>query len=355
MNNPTSFLDTTVAYQIDSLNIAGFLRDFSNQIERAQVDFNKLDLPDYSKVREVVFCGMGGSGIGGEIASDLPAEWILKPITLCRDYNLPAFVSTSTLVVLVSFSGDTEEVLSCYKQAERLGAQIFIITSGGKLWDLAQDKKIPNYKFDYNSPPRDALGYLFTPLLSLMAKAGVLLEEKINLVPAITELKKLQIEVDIKIPTADNQAKKIAYSIFDHLPVVVGSSLTKGVARRLKSQFNEHSKAIASFEVLPELNHNMIEGFSHPARFNDDLFIILIKNTFDHPEVLKRLEIFTEFLKNKHIFCEAIEPRGVDFWSQKLCSVLIGDWVSYYLAMLNRVDPGPIPAISGLKNKLRGI
>ncbi len=353
MNNPTSFLDTTAAYQIDSLDIAGFLRDFSNQIERAQVDFNKINLPNYSQISEVVFCGMGGSGIGGEIASDLPAEWILKPITLCRDYNLPSWVSESTLVVLVSFSGDTEEVLSCYSQAEKTGAQIFIITSGGKLWNLAQDKKISTFKFDYNSPPRDALGYLFTPLLLLMVKTSVLSAERVDLGAVISELKKLQTEVDIKIPTADNQAKKLAYSIFDHLPVVVGSSLTKGVARRLKSQFNEHSKAVASFEVLPELNHNMIEGFSHPLRFNDDLFIILIKNTFDHPEVLKRLEIFTQFLKDKHIFCEMIEPRGEDFWSQKLCSVLLGDWVSYYLAMLNRVDPGPIPAISGLKNKLR--
>jgi glucose/mannose-6-phosphate isomerase len=296
---------------------------------------------------------MGGSAIGAELASDLPPALLRKPLFVIRDYNLPKFVSKESLVVIISYSGDTEEPLSCFKQAQSTGAQIIIITNGGWLAKTAKDNKIPSYIFNYPAPPRDSLGYLFVPLVKILVLARVITEQEADLEKSFKLVKELVNKLKPEIETKQNQAKTLAYKICDHIPLIVGSGILQGVARRWKEQFNEHSKNAAFFDVLPALDHNTVEGFGFPTNFKDNVAVLLLTSSFDHMEMTKRFVYFKEYLMGADIVCEEIIGQGNDIWSQKLSQIVLGDWTSYYLALLNRIDPSAIPAINSLKGRLR--
>ncbi len=339
---------------VDTSGLASIIAELPTQIEHASKEFNLISLPtEWAQVNQVVFCGMGGSAIGGELASDLPATALRKLVMLIREYEIPEFVDANTLVVVVSYSGHTEEALACFYAAQKKGTKILVVTSGGQLAKEAVVANIPMYKFVYEAPPRDSLGYLFAPLLRVLVVTGVITPTEANLQPTINILRLLTKQFSPKVGSDTNYAKKIAYQVYDRVPVVVGSGILRGVARRLVNQFNEHSKTVSFLEILPELNHNFIEGLKWPERFRDDAYILIMRSIFDHPQVAKRFDILEEFLKDNNLNYEVLQGVGEDWWSQKMSLVYLGDWISYYLAILNRTDPAAIPQISALKNKLR--
>lgn len=350
-----SYLDTPGAAAIDADNLAAILRQFPDQLATASKEFAKLKLPrEFSKVKQVVFCGMGGSAIGAEVACDLPIELIRKPLFVLREYELPKFVGPDTLVVIVSHSGDTEEPLACFKQALKAGCPIVAIAGGGALAKQAKAQAVPLYHFNYVTQPRDAFGYLFAPLVKLLEASGVLQPSETSLEPAIAVCRELTAQFDTGVPTAKNMAKHLAYLTYDHIPLVVGSGVLCGVARRWKNQFNEHSKSAAFFDLLPETDHNTVEGFDAPARFHDDVMVFLLTSSYDYPEITKRAEILHQFLAKNHILTEVVQPlKAGDLWVEKLSQLLLGDWVSYYLALLYRTNPTPVPVIDELKSALR--
>jgi len=350
-----SYLDNRSALtEVDKENLFTILQQFPDQLETATKEFAQLVLPAaWGQVDRVIFCGMGGSGIGGEIASDLPANLIRKSLFVVRDYNLPGFVDKNSLVVIVTYSGETEETLACLSEALTKNCQVLIVTSDKVLAEKEYTDKVLVYKFNYQAPPRDSLGYLLAPLIKVLELVGVLNTKETDIGSAITLLRDL---IPTWLPTTitdNNKAKTLAYSVYDKVPVIFSSGILRSVARRWKCQFNEHSKTASFFEVFPELNHNTVEGFQFPSRLKDDIFVILLESSFDHPEVCRRIKLFKEFLQDNHIQYEVITSVGQDLWSQKFSSLALGDWVSYYLALLNRVNPTAIPAISGLKKKLR--
>lgn len=353
-----SFLDTKEAQsEVDLSDLAQIIRSFPEQLETAISEFSKVELPStWHSAREVVFCGMGGSAIGGEIACDLPAKLMRKPLHIIREYGLPAFVGPDSLVVTVSYSGETEEALACFREARDRGAMLAVITGGSTLAAEAKAAGAVLYLFNFQAPPRDALGYLFAPLLRILEAAGVLEKKEVNLMPAIESIRALLLKITPEVPTEHNRAKELAYLLYDHMPIIIGSALTRSVARRWKGQLNEHGKASAAFDVLPEANHNTVEGLQFPVRFRDDAVVMLLRSNYDHPEVIKRFNILEQFLGARHIAWH--EPKlnlgQQDLWSEKLTLICLGDWVSYYLALLYRVDPAPVPAIAELKVKLRG-
>lgn len=350
-----SYLDTKdTLNQIDKSGLFRILQEFPQQLASAVQEFEELKPPNsWQGVSEVVFCGMGGSAIGAELASDLPSGLLRKPLFVIRDYNLPEFVSKETLVVIVSYSGDTEEPLSCFKQAEKIGAQIMVVTSGGWLAKTAKVKNIPNYIFNYPAPPRDSLGYLFVPLVKILVLTQVISKKEADLENSFKLVKELVNKFKPEVATNQNQAKTLAYKIYDHIPLIVGSGTLQGVARRWKEQFNEHAKNAAFFDILPALDHNTVEGFGFPTHFKDNVAVLLLTSSFDNPEVAKRFIYFKEYLQGVDIVCEEIIGQGSDIWSQKLSQIVLGDWTSYYLALLNKIDPSAIPAINSLKERLR--
>ncbi len=353
-DNIITYLDTPQSVsQIDKENLAGILSDFPQQLSRAVADFGEIVLPlQLAQAKQVVFCGMGGSAIGAELACDLSPALKRKPLLLVRGYDLPFWVNQDTAVVIISYSGSTAEALSCFDQALKHAGTLLVISSGGELTKKAVDAKVPLYKFNYQAPPRDALGYLFAPAVNILQRAEVLKPNEADLSAAIKLLDELEQIYQPNSPTSQNQAKQLAYSLYDHIPVVVGSNITKSVARRWKNQLNEHSKTASWFDELPEANHNTVEGFRFPSRFKDDVVILILESNFDHPATVKRQALWREYLKYQGIQVEVIAAQGADIWSNKLSLVYLGDWVSYYLALLYRIDPAAIPVINDLKNKL---
>jgi len=351
---PIPYLDTPEAVtNSDASNLVNILRELPKQVLTAVNEFSNINLPDWSKVNQVVFCGMGGSAIGAEVASGLPFTQIKKPILVVRDYALPAYVNKDSLVVVVSYSGDTEEALACFATAHQVGAAVIVITSGGELARLAQQTNTPIYLFNYQAPPRDAFGYLFAPLLRVLTVSEVINKTEADLVAALKELAKFIEQLDAKVSTDANPAKRLAHIFYDHVPLIFGSSLTAGVARRWSGQCNEHAKTASFFSILPELNHNLVEGFSWPARFKDDVVVVLLRSAYDHPQVKKRFEILKQFLNEQNIIWEEVVCPAADHWSEKLQLIALADWTSYYLALLYRTDPAPVPAIMSLKAKLK--
>ncbi|MDZ4229855.1 MAG: SIS domain-containing protein, partial [Candidatus Veblenbacteria bacterium] len=203
------------------------------------------------------------------------------------------------------------------------------------------------------APPRDSFGYLFVPLVRLLVAVGMLQASEADLAATVNELKQLTVMLAPSVPTAQNRAKQLAYQLFDHIPIIIGSALTSGVARRWKNQFNEHAKVASFAEPLPEANHNTVEGFELPVRFRDDSLAILLTTSFDNTEIQKRQQILAGYLKRRGVTCEVIEGSGEGLWAEKLSLLALGDWVSYYLALLGRIDPEAIPAINALKGELR--
>ncbi len=351
----SAYLDTPHAIsQYDPKDMTGWLADFPSQLEKAQTEFSRLALPaELAQVKQVIFCGMGGSAIGARLACDLPANLKRKPLFVVNDYDLPGWVGAGTAVVIVSYSGNTAEVLSCFSQAQSKGALIIAITSGGELARLTKESGATLYQFEYNSPqPRAALGYLLAPAIILLARTGVIESSEADFSSAIKLMHDLTQSYQPSVPTAKNRAKELAYKLYDRIPLIIGSGLTSSAAKRWKNQFNENSKNASWFEDLPEANHNAVEGFSFPARFKDDVAIIFLSSRFDHPAVIKRQSIWRQHLVDQGFVVETIEAPGDDLWSNKLSLVYLGDWVSYYLALLNHTDPEPIPVISELKKRL---
>lgn len=353
-DNKLPYLDTPeAAAKFDKQNLAKILVDFPNQLEKAKAGFSKIELPkNLAQAKQVVFCGMGGSAIGAEVACDLSPGLKRKPLLTVRGYDLPAWVNKETAVVIISYSGETAEALSCFEQALKYTSLIVVVASGGELIKQALAAKVSLYQFDYKAPPRDSLGYLFVPAVSLLEKSGILTKQEADLTATISLIKELGATYTPEVITNQNRAKQLAYSLYDHVPVVVGSNITKSVAKRWKNQFNEHSKNASWFDELPEANHNTVEGFRFPARWRDDVVVILLSSHFDHPEIVKRQSLWHEQLNHQGIQAEIIEAQGEDIWSNKLSLIYLGDWASYYLALLHRVDPEEIQIIKNLKSKL---
>ncbi|MBI5465959.1 MAG: bifunctional phosphoglucose/phosphomannose isomerase [Candidatus Kerfeldbacteria bacterium] len=351
-----SYLDLPASIkQVDVTDLASILRQFPEQLEAATKEFSQLQLPaDWASCQQVIFCGMGGSAIGAELACDLPAEFIRKPLLVVHDYELPAYADKNSLVVVITYSGATEEALACWQAALKRGCKLLVVTGGQKLADAARAKGVLCYHFNYPTQPRDALGYLFAPLLRVLVQARVITPAQADLTPAIKQLKKLVPQYDLANPTDKNLAKELAYLVLDRVPQIIAGRFLAGVAKRWKNQFNEHSKSAAWFDLLPELDHNTLEGFAWPPRYADDTIIFLLRSSYEHPEVNRRADIFHAWLRAKKILVNQLVPAvGGDWWSEKLSLVLLGDWVSYYLALLHRVDPVAIPNIISLKQQLR--
>jgi len=313
-----------------------------------------LELPPaYEAVRHVVILGMGGSAIGGALLQGLVAGECAAPFTIVRDYTLPAFVrGPDYLVIGCSYSGNTEETLSAFGEALERGTRPVVVTTGGNLAALAQEKEIPLVRFDYQSQPRAALGYSFTLPLGICCRLRLLRDYSADLGEAAQVMEKWQAEIGPQVPTARNAAKHLAGQIADRLPVAYGAGFLTTVANRWKTQFNENSKHWAFFEALPELNHNAVVGFGIPRTVREQTIVLMLRSSLDHPRVQVRWQVTRELLLREGVVAETLQGQGGSRLAQMLSLIHFGDYVSFYLALLNDVDPTPVESIAFLKRRL---
>ena len=343
----------TIYTRTDSSGMRVQIHGLPDQCLQAWQDALNIYLPaEYSGINKVLVLGMGGSAIGGELLRSLNSSLANPMVVVSRDYTLPSWVDEKTLVIAASYSGNTEETLAAFTGALNTGCKKLVITTGGKLSAIAAEKDVPVFTIKYVSQPRTALGYSLLPLLAVMQKLGFVDSKSADVNDMVVSLKQLSGTLKEDIPVRDNNAKRLALQMEGKIPVLYGAGILSDVARRWKTQINENSKNWAFFETLPELNHNSIVGYHYPEIIKDKIFVALLRCSSLHPRILTRYEITSALLQQNGIQFEIIDAGKGSALTELMSTVLLGDWVSYYLALLNGVDPTPVPEINFLKQRL---
>ena len=308
----------------------------------------------YPKPKTIIVAGMGGSAIGGELLKDWTRDKIDVPIEICREYSLPAYADESTLVFVVSYSGETEEALSMFLDAIKRNCMTFCISSGGKLLEFAEKLKLPYLRVPSGIPqPRAALPYLFLPMPILLEKLGLISEVSSEISEAIKVLEQVKDENSPETPLNDNSCKMLASKINGTVPVIYGLGIYRAVAQRYKQQFNENSKIPAKWDSFPELNHNEIVGWEGAKELSNHFSTIFIREIGEPEEIRQRIETTEELISQeatKKIF--EVWSSGQSRLAKMLYTIYIGDFTSVYLAILRGVDPTPVKTISLLKERI---
>ena len=347
-----NFLDDLKQIQkLDKSNMSIFIADLPEKCSKAYNLAQKISLPqDYQdkNIENIVICGMGGSGIGGELVKNIITNQLNKPIIVIQDWEPPKMINKNSLIFLISYSGNTLETLSCAEIALKAKAKIFIITQGGELKKFAQKNKLPIFSFQYKAPPRASLSYLLMPILVVLEKSKIVNLKKLQIHHNLKVLKQFNQLFFIQTPTEKNLAKHLAYFIFDHLPVIIASTNFSGVAKRWKTQFAENGKNFSFFETEPAIFHNFVES-RFPRRLKDDFAFLILENFQKQIKSKKSLQEFEKLLEEQSICWEKIPQFGKNIFTQAFSLVLLGDWISFYLAILNQVDPTPVQQIEEIK------
>ena len=340
----------------DESSMLELIESFPEQCQDAQRLGDEFELPQRfkSSYKNIVCAGLGGSAIGSDLVRSYIADEALIPVFVNRNYTLPNFVSRDTLVIASSYSGNTEEILSAYSDARSRGSQISVITSGGKLEKIANQDDVPCLVVPASFPPRCALGYSFFPLLLILSKIGIVKDQEAFIDDAIHNLRKLKdSRIGYKVPERDNLAKRIAGEIFGKLPVIyAGHDHIDAVVTRWRGQLAENSKTLSSGHLFPEMNHNEIVGWENPKRTLKECVAIILRDSADHPRVSRRMEITGRTLKDSRVKVLEVSSVGKELLARMLSLVYIGDFVSFYLAILNGIDPTPVEKITAIKREL---
>ena len=350
----TSPLDKPETYSsLDPSNLRDRIAGLPDQCALAWEQGSSLPIPDsYTDARAAVVLGVGGSAIGGDLIAALAHLEKGPSVTVARDYTLPPWIGPLTVVIASSYSGNTEETLAMYRQARERDAKLLAVTTGGTLGMLAQQDGIPFLKVMYQGEPRSALGYSFIAPLAFLCNLGFLEDRSDELAEAARELRELEGTLSPQVPLSRNQAKRLATHLHGTLPVVYGAGFLTGVARRWKTQLNENSKVWAFAEELPEANHNSAQGLALPSEVRGRVAVVLIHSSLLHPRTSQRFKVTQDLLNQEGIQHYQVEATGKTPLAQVLSAVMMGDYLSYYLAMLNRVDPTATPALDWLKERM---
>ncbi len=353
MNERVNLDDLTLYPGLDPQGMLAHLHNFPDMSQQAWDLALKFRLPQaYSRVSKVVVLGMGGSGIGGDLVKSLASAESPIPIFTCREYDLPAYVDDRTLVIASSYSGATEETLTAFGQALKKRCPKLVVTTGGQLKDLAAAHGVPVFSYDYRAQPRAVLPYSFFPLLGILAGLKIIPDQIMAVAEGVAALRKLALEINETVPEGKNPAKQLAGRIFGKLVVIYGGDITGNVAQRWKGQFNENAKNLAYYETFSELNHNSVVGYSFPQQMPAQTMVVLLMSDWLHERIKLRYGITEELLRRAGFDFAEIKGRGAGRLAQMLTLVLFGDYVSYYLALLNRADPTPVTSIDYLKGRL---
>jgi glucose/mannose-6-phosphate isomerase len=346
--------DRTGCSRLDPANMIDRIIALPDQIRAAWTGVEKVDFPSrYRDATQIVICGMGGSAIGGDLTRTLVEAEAKVPVVVVRGYDLPGFVGPNTLVVLSSFSGATEETLSAGAQALEAGALLVGITTGGPVADLARSNAFPLVKFGFAGTPREAIGYSTILMLGVLTRLGYVPSHGADVEGAASLLDEMAQGLRPEIPVAKNPAKQLALRLVGHVGLVYGGGLMAEVARRWKGQFNENAKNWAFFEQLPELNHNALLGYRFPVTAAQQTFVVLLHSDLNHPRISRRERATAELLAKANVALARVDARGTNPLEHQLSAAYVGDFVSYYLALLNGVDPSEMDDLNILKARMR--
>ena len=324
-----------------------YINDFSNHLREAIEIANNTTLAPYTKeIRNILICGLGGSGIGGTIVSDIISSKVNIPIAATKDYSIPNFVNEHTLVIANSYSGNTEETLYALEKCQARGAEIAVITSGGKLKTIAEENKYNKIIIPGNQPPRAMFGYAFTELFFMLNHYGIIDDSfKSDFDKAITL-------IDTEKADIQKQAMNLAKKMYKQTPVIYVAKGFEGVAVRFRQQLNENSKMLGWHNVVPEMNHNELLGWRTNV---DGLAVVYFRNKCDYDRNQIRMDINKKVISKFTSNITEIWSKGDSLIENSLYHISVGDWTSWYLSEMNNVDAIEIDVIDFLKRELAKI
>jgi len=310
------------------------------------------NLPSRNEIESVVVLGMGGSGVAGDLCAAIAGPFMPVPVLIQKGYAPPQFVNDSTLVFAVSFSGNTEETIEAASMAAMAGGHMVVVSRGGQLGDLAAGWGGTHIPIPDDIPqPRAGLGALSVPLLIVL--------EKVGLFPGATQwvgdaVDQLRARRDQLIKDG-NDAQELALRIGRDLPLIYGGGSLGGVAAmRWKTQFNENAKVAAFWNSLPELTHNEICGWGQNGDVTRQVFrLITLRHDHEHPQIARRFELVAGAMDEVVDAIDEVWAEGEGALAQLLDLIMMGDFVSLYLAAQEGIDPGPVPILDEIKAALR--
>jgi glucose/mannose-6-phosphate isomerase len=307
---------------------------------------------DYQAIRQIIITGMGGSAIGGTLAQALVAGECRVPITVVRDYRLPAYVGPDTLVIGSSHSGNTEETLSACREALERGARLLAITRGGQLGALAEQQHQPVWRFEHAGQPRSAVGFSFMLTLAALHAAGLVADPSGQVEGAVAAMRQQQPQLRAESPVVHNPAKRMAGQLMERVGAIYGAGYMAPIARRWKGQLNEVAKSFALFDELPEMDHNSVVGTVYPEAVVSKFMVLFLRSAHAHPRNRLRVDVTREIYMTAGFNTDIIDAHGPSPLADMLTVLHYGDYAAYYLAMCYDLDPSPIPQIDYLKEQL---
>jgi len=341
---------------MDKSNMRGLLSSLPRQYRDACNLAEKFNLSgSFRQVKNIVISGMGGSAIGGDLIRSLFSEECPVPIVVNRNYSVPKFLDADTLFIAVSYSGDTEETISAFESAVERGAKVLSISSGGKLKDLSAGAGVAYFPIpEKGIQPRCAFGYLFVPMVVFLSRLGFIHDYISELDEAIELLYESAESFSPRVPVRDNYAKHLAMVLYNSLPVIyTGQSYFDVVAMRWKGQINENSKMMAFYNVIPEMNHNEIVGWGIPKDITRRCVVVMLTHDDEFLKIKRRMDVTKSLIAEEEAQVITVRAKGSSPLAKALYLIYLGDFVSYYLAILKGVDPTPVERISLLKARLK--
>lgn len=344
--------DPAVVKKIDVSNMLGAVQQLPRQLVLARRVAEATELPErYQNLDTVLVLAMGGSAIGAELVEAAAASRLLVPLVIHHGYGLPEWAGERTLVIAASHSGETVETLSGAVEAQRRRLPLVVISTGGKLGQLAGETGAPYLRYQMAGQPRAAVGFGVGLVHEVLARTGLIADPD-PFGPAVESVDQLLERNAPAVATDDNPAKQLAWSLFGRMPVIYGAGPMTAVAHRWKTQLNENAKAWASYEPMPEANHNAIEGSLNPRELGDAPYVVQIRDPEEPPEIASRYRVVEELLGERATNRSIVWAEGPSRLARVLTAVAYGDLMSVYLAILYQTDPTPVTLLAMLKERL---
>jgi len=346
-------MNISTIHRYDTRAMKDLLINFPRQVEDAVRIGSTVKVPwKAPAIRNIVITGLGGSAIGGDLLRSYLAEELPMPFIVNRHYFLPEFVDSSSLVIVSSYSGNTEETVAAHNDAKKRKASVVCISSNGETERLARKFHQPIIIIPKGYPPRAALGYSFFTVLAAMIRMKLASPRKKDIAETVRLLAR-KAKVYSSLNANANPALSIAQQLFGKLPIVYSSADRFDVVNlRWRGQFAENSKILSFGNVLPEMNHNELVGWKVLRRHMKEMVVIFLHDKHDHQRVQLRMSIMKNIVGEYANRIIDLHSEGTSLLARTFSLIYLGDWVSYYLAMLNGIDPTPVKVIDYLKNEL---
>jgi len=314
--------------------ILEFPNQFKEGIERAR------EIKIEGEFSNIIVCGMGGSALPANLLVTYLAD-LKFPLYIHRSYNLPLQANKKSLIICISYSGNTEETISAFEETRKRNLKTIVITTGGKLKELAETYNTPSVLLPGGIQPRSAIGYLFSALAKVLSNSGVIKETSREILEAAENLNSAELE---------DKGKNLAKKLVGKIPLIYASNPFKALARIWKIKFNENSKIMAFWNYFPELNHNELVGITN---LQGKFHTLILRDKEDHPRILKRMTLTANLMREKEIEVDFVEIEGRTILEKIFNNLILSDWTSYYLAKEYKVDPEKVKLIEEFKRKMK--